>query len=112
MLWYLKNTASDEVYEIEDGVLFGRTEGTHTFPKSRLMSRKHFQIIIEDDFPYVIDLGSRNGTFINGKQCTAHEKTLLTEESIIVFGEHRFQFKKKVVLSTSLIRFEAKKRGA
>lgn len=103
---------TDEVYEIKDGDTFGRTEGEHTFPKAPLMSRKHFQIVMRDDFPWIIDLASRNGTFVNGKKCEANEPFLLTEDSIIVFASIRLQFRKKVVLSTSLIRYNAKKRGA
>jgi pSer/pThr/pTyr-binding forkhead associated (FHA) protein len=112
MLWYLRDVDSDEVYEINDGDTFGRTEGEHTFPRAALMSRKHFKIVMQEDFPWIIDLNSRNGTFVNGKRCEPNERQLLTEDSIIAFANIRLQFRKKVVLSTSLIRYNAKKRGA
>jgi predicted component of type VI protein secretion system len=46
----------------------GRNETCHLRPNSELISREHTEITIREDAVVVRDLGSRNGTFINGKQ--------------------------------------------
>src|SRR5262249_23256181 len=49
----------------------GRGETCHLRPNSELVSREHTEITIADDAVTVRDLGSRNGTFVNGKPIKA-----------------------------------------
>jgi predicted component of type VI protein secretion system len=48
----------------------GRGEGCHLRPNSELVSREHTEVILTDDRVSVRDLGSRNGTLVNGKTIT------------------------------------------
>ena len=50
--------------------IIGRGEGAHLRPSSDLVSRHHCGITVEDGQVIVEDLGSRNGTFVNGEQLT------------------------------------------
>jgi len=48
--------------------VIGRGEDAHLKPTSDLISRRHCSIKIGDGKVIVADLGSRNGTFVNGEQ--------------------------------------------
>lgn len=48
--------------------IIGRGETAHLRPASDLVSREHCAIEVGDGKVTVIDLASRNGTFVNGKQ--------------------------------------------
>lgn len=50
--------------------IIGRGEGAHLRPSSDLVSRHHCGISVGDGVVTVEDLGSRNGTFVNGEQLT------------------------------------------
>lgn len=51
--------------------IIGRGEGAHLRPSSDLVSRHHCGISVIDGQVIVEDLGSRNGTFVNGEQLSA-----------------------------------------
>ena len=50
--------------------IIGRGEGAHLRPGSDMVSRKHCAIRIADGKVTVNDLGSRNGSFVNGERLT------------------------------------------
>lgn len=54
--------------------IIGRGEGAHLRPSSDLVSRHHCGISVTDGQVIVEDLGSRNGTFVNGEQITEPHK--------------------------------------
>ncbi len=60
----------------------GRGETCHLRPNSELVSREHAEFSIAGDQVTVIDLGSRNGTLVNGKAisgaCTLRDQDLVT----------------------------------
>jgi pSer/pThr/pTyr-binding forkhead associated (FHA) protein len=51
--------------------IIGRGEGTHLRPSSDLVSRHHCAISVQEGEVIVEDMGSRNGTFVNGEKLTA-----------------------------------------
>ncbi len=60
--------------EIEISVpefIIGRGEGAHLRPASDMVSRKHCSIKVSDGKVIISDLGSRNGSFVNGEQLTS-----------------------------------------
>src|SRR5918998_1362748 len=48
----------------------GRGDQCQLRPNSDLVSREHAEIVVTDDRVTVRDLGSRNGTFVNGEVLT------------------------------------------
>ena len=52
----------------------GRAEDCHLRPNTDLVSRHHCVIMVEDGFVTVRDLGSRNGTFVNGERIRGEEE--------------------------------------
>ena len=48
--------------------IIGRGESAHLRPSSDLISREHCSISIKEGQVTIDDLGSRNGTFVNGAE--------------------------------------------
>ncbi|MFM7034226.1 MAG: FHA domain-containing protein [Planctomycetia bacterium] len=67
-----------------DQLLVGRAEECDVRPLSDEVSRRHCAVRIEPDVVWVEDLGSRNGTFVNGNKIT--EKTKVFDGDVIKVG--------------------------
>lgn len=67
-----------------DQLLVGRAEECDVRPLSDEVSRRHCAVRIEPDVVWVEDLGSRNGTFVNGSKIT--EKTKVYDGDLIKVG--------------------------
>ena len=61
--------------------LIGRAEDCHLRPQSSRVSRHHAAILIEDGFVAVRDLGSSNGTLVNGERIKS-ERELKTGDKL------------------------------
>lgn len=70
------NTADDEVLKLE-GQLWtaGRDPSCEIFVDSPHISRKHFEMAHTNEGFFITDLGSSNGTKINGNKIPPHEPT-------------------------------------
>ena len=67
----------------------GRGEDCHLRPKSDLISRHHCVLLVEESTVVVRDLGSRNGTFVNGQRITAESELKSGDE--LKIGPLEFQ---------------------
>ncbi|MEB3313705.1 MAG: adenylate/guanylate cyclase domain-containing protein [Cyanobacteriota bacterium] len=69
----------------------GRSDNNNLVLSDRWISRHHamFQAIDQGDF-YLIDLGSRNGTFLNGRRVTV--PVILKDGDLITFGQTELRF--------------------
>jgi pSer/pThr/pTyr-binding forkhead associated (FHA) protein len=85
-----------------DEFLVGRAEECHLRPKSDAISRHHCVIRVRDDQAFVEDLGSRNGTYINGVRTVGEQP--LSHGALLKIGKLDFE----VVLEES----PAKKAGS
>ena len=54
--------------------VIGRGDTAHLRPSSDLVSREHTEILVGDGKVIINDMGSRNGTFVNGKQLKKRHK--------------------------------------
>jgi len=66
----------------------GRGETCNLRPNSERVSREHAEFIIKDNALHVRDLGSRNGTLVNGKPIT--ETSILTRGDQVTVGPLTF----------------------
>jgi predicted component of type VI protein secretion system len=65
-------------------LLIGRAEECDVRPLSEEVSRRHCSIVVGPGDVWVEDLGSRNGTFVNGKRIG--EKTRVTDGDLVRIG--------------------------
>lgn len=70
--------------------LIGRATESDVFLPDTMLSRRHAQIERREDGYYVIDLGSTNGTFVNGERLS-HEHRLRDGDTISM-GDCRLHF--------------------
>jgi uncharacterized RDD family membrane protein YckC len=63
------NKILKKTHIIKDEVTFGRSESSgNVHYEDDDLSREHFKVMIRNNKGYIVDLGSRNGTLVNGKQ--------------------------------------------
>lgn len=67
-----------------DRLLIGRAEECDIRPLSDEVSRRHCLVQVEPDIVWIEDLGSRNGTFVNGVRIT--EKTKVFDGDVVKVG--------------------------
>ena len=68
---------------------------TDLFLSEKTVSRKHASLHCENGEYYVSDLGSTNGTFLNGKRLESLKKYKLSQGDIVRFAREEFIFENK-----------------
>lgn len=76
-------------YDVRPGLSIGRGESNDVVVASRLASDKHARFEIVDGRPYLVDLGSVNGTSVNGR--TVKRKRIYGGDRIEI-GEATFEY--------------------
>jgi predicted component of type VI protein secretion system len=66
----------------------GRGETCHLRPNSERVSREHAELVVQGDSVTVRDLGSRNGTLVNGKALT--QPLTLKDRDVVQVGPLSF----------------------
>lgn len=72
----------------DDALTIGRSRGNSIVLDDMLVSRQHVRITADDEGLVLEDLGSRNGTYVNGRRV---ERTHLTEGDRIGIGAATFE---------------------
>ena len=94
----MREAASDEdaprEFLLEPGVTtFGRrAENTIVLQGDPYVSGSHAQIIAEGDTFRLVDVGSTNGTLINGERLAHHDPVVLSSGDLIVIGGTALRF--------------------
>ena len=79
-----------ETFETGDlRTLIGRSPECHVFLDDVTVSRRHAEIIHEDDRYVIRDLGSLNGTFVNRRRIESAE---LSADDEVQIGKYRLTF--------------------
>lgn len=77
---------------LEESISIGRLEENAIVLKGSGVSRQHAKIVrLGDDF-FVLDLGSGNGTLLNGTELKADEKNLLRNNDLIAIENFDIRF--------------------
>jgi adenylate cyclase len=71
-------------------VVIGRVKADLDLTPDLQVSQVHARILREDSNWWIEDLGSRNGTLVNGREI--HQKTVLLKADEVVIGETRLRF--------------------
>src|ERR1700679_2811298 len=86
-LTVLSGPLAGQTIDIPHGkLLVGREVDCHVRPDSSLISRHHCVLLLDDYTLRIRDLGSKNGTFVNGRRVGAGE-TILLHDDMISIGE-------------------------
>jgi hypothetical protein len=77
-------------FTLNGGVTIGRSPQTDIPIDDRFASGRHARIYQRDGFAYIEDMGSTNGTYLNGKRLESAE--LLRTEDRIRIGDTEFRY--------------------
>lgn len=94
----------------EPGMAIGRAQQNHVVLASQRVSRFHAQLITEGPLVILRDLGSRNGTFVNGKRIEA--QVLANGDNIDIAGYWmRFLAPEQEVIGEESVRLMSERGG-
>ena len=67
-------------------VTAGNSDAVEIKLENRFVSRRHFQVRFESDVFYISDLGSTNGTYLNGSKLNPNEEQILRDGDMVGLG--------------------------
>ena len=67
-------------------VIAGNSDAVDIKLENRFVSRRHFQVRFESDVFYISDLGSTNGTYLNGSKLNPNEEQILRDGDMVGLG--------------------------
>jgi hypothetical protein len=78
-------------FDVSSGAMMGRGDGADILVDDRFASSAHARIFPRGDFMYIEDMGSTNGTYLNGRQVQAAERLNVSDVIRIGDSEYRYQ---------------------
>jgi hypothetical protein len=78
-------------FDVSSGAMLGRSDGADVLVDDRFASSAHARIFPRGDFMYIEDMGSTNGTYLNGRQVQAAERLNVSDVIRIGDSEYRYQ---------------------
>ena len=78
-------------FDVGDGATFGRTGGADIRVDDPFASSAHARIFDRGGFMYVEDMGSTNGTYLNGRQLKTAERLSMGDTIRIGDSEYRYE---------------------
>jgi hypothetical protein len=78
-------------FDVAHGATLGRSDGAEIRVDDPFASSAHARIFARGDFMYVEDIGSTNGTYLNGRQIRAAERLKVADLVRIGDTEYRYQ---------------------
>lgn len=83
----------DDIAVTEGVISIGRRpENTVVLTGDAYVSGRHAEIVTDSTGTYVTDIGSTNGTVVNGEKLTPNARLLLKEGDEVHFGQNKFRF--------------------
>ena len=78
-------------FDLAGGATMGRTDGSDIPIDDPFASSVHARIFPRDQFMYIEDMGSTNGTYLNGRRLRAAERLKVGDTVRIGETEYRYQ---------------------
>jgi hypothetical protein len=78
-------------FEVNGGATMGRSDNAEIRVDDPFASSAHARIFARGDFMYVEDMGSTNGTYLNGRQLRSAERLKVADVIRIGDSEYRYQ---------------------
>jgi hypothetical protein len=79
------------VFSVGDGATLGRANGSDIHVDDPFASSAHARIFNRGDFMYIEDMGSTNGTYLNGRQLRTAERLKVADLVRIGDSEYRYE---------------------
>jgi hypothetical protein len=79
------------IFDVGHGAMLGRANGADIKVDDPFASSAHARIFPRGDFMYVEDMGSTNGTYLNGRQLRNAHRLSLADVIRIGDSEYRYQ---------------------
>jgi pSer/pThr/pTyr-binding forkhead associated (FHA) protein len=79
------------VFDISSGATMGRSDGADILVDDPFASSAHARIFPRGEFMFVEDMGSTNGTYLNGRQLRGAERLKMADTIRIGDSEYRYQ---------------------
>jgi hypothetical protein len=78
-------------FDLRDGATLGRSDGADIRIDDPFASSTHARIFARGEFMYVEDMGSTNGTYLNGRQIRTAERLKMADVIRIGDSEYRYR---------------------
>ena len=78
-------------FDVGHGATLGRSDGADIRVDDPFASSAHARVFSRGDFMYVEDMGSTNGTYLNGRQLRTAERLKVADLIRIGDSEYRYQ---------------------
>ena len=78
-------------FDVGEGATFGRSDGADIRVDDPFASSAHARIFNRGGFMYLEDMGSTNGTFLNGRQVKTAERLKMADTIRIGDSEYRYE---------------------
>jgi hypothetical protein len=78
-------------FDLSEGATMGRADGSEIPIDDPFASSVHARIFPRDQFMYIEDMGSTNGTYLNGRRLRAAERLKVGDSVRIGETEYRYQ---------------------
>jgi hypothetical protein len=78
-------------FDVGSGATLGRAESADVMVDDPFASSAHARIFSRGDFMYIEDMGSTNGTYLNGRQLRTAERLKVADVVRIGDTEYRYQ---------------------
>ena len=79
------------LFDLSGGALMGRADSAEIRIDDPFASSAHARIFERDDFMHVEDMGSTNGTYLNGRQLRGAERLKVADVIRIGDSEYRYE---------------------
>ena len=80
-----------EAFDLTHGATLGRSDNAEILVDDPFASSAHARIFPRGEFMYIEDMGSTNGTYLNGRQLRAAERLKVSDTIRIGDSEYRYQ---------------------
>jgi hypothetical protein len=78
-------------FDVEDGATFGRSDAADIRVDDPFASSSHARIFPRDGLMYLEDMGSTNGTYLNGRQVKTEQRLSPSDTIRIGDSEYRYE---------------------
>jgi hypothetical protein len=78
-------------FDVGEGATFGRSDGADIRVEDPFASSSHARIFDRGGFMYLEDMGSTNGTYLNGRQVERPERLNMADTIRIGDSEYRYE---------------------